>query len=75
MWPYRLPRDEAEKAQLDAERLRNDVRLQFRRMKEAENATGEDGGHLNLTLCLLIVLFVLPFLMQMASFAFVRSIF
>jgi len=73
MWPYRLPRDEAEKAQLEAENLRNNVRLQFRQMKASE--TTEDSGLFNFALCLLILMFLLPFVMQVASIAMVRSIF
>ena len=73
MWPYRLPRDEAEKAQLEAENLRNNVRLQFRQMKASE--TAEDSGLFNFALCLLILMFLLPFVMQVASIAMVRSIF
>ena len=73
IWPYRLPRDEAEKAQLEAEKLRNDVRLQFRRMKETE-AAAKDENLGAFALCLLVLLMVVPLLLQFLSAAFFHSI-
>lgn len=66
IWPYRLPRDQAEKAQLDAEMLRNQVRLQVRETAEKESSE-QDKGVGSLAIWLLVLLFLMPALVQVGA--------
>lgn len=60
-WPKRLPRDQAEKAQLEAERLRNEVRLQIHRLRETETKAEETNTRV-FGYFMLVLLILAPFL-------------
>ncbi len=71
IWPNRLPRDEAEKAQLEAEKLRNEVRLQFTRSREAE-AAAEESSTRAFGYFFLVLLIAVPFFLSMIQAALFR---